>query len=189
MGVYDRCGGDELGDVYFGADDLRQDYGGSGMRGYVTALLAVALLGAVIGMVSPEGDLKKYVRLLCGLCLLATLASPVMGVIEALSDGELLGGALGDGGEQSEDYEAVFEAALRSGSATVAADALTAELAKRFDLPDGSVSAAVILEQGEACRVRSVRVTLFPEAIFADPTEIIAYVNDTLGCPCEIVYE
>jgi len=159
------------------------------MRGYVTALLAVALLGAVIGMVSPEGDLKKYVRLLCGLCLLATLASPVMGVIEALSDGELLGGALGDGGEQSEDYEAVFEAALRSGSATVAADALTAELAKRFDLPDGSVSAAVILEQGEACRVRSVRVTLFPEAIFADPTEIIAYVNDTLGCPCEIVYE
>ncbi len=159
------------------------------MRAYVTTLAALALLGAVMGMLSPEGDIKKYVRLVSALCLLVALASPVISFVTALAEGDWLNGEELGFSEQTADYENVFEEALRNGSASVASDALTAELIQRFDLPDGSLSARVVLADGDECSLSLVRVTLRAEAIFADPAAIIEYVNESLHCPCEVVYE
>lgn len=159
------------------------------MRAYVMTLSAVALLGAVIGMLSPEGDIKKYVRLVSALCLLSALASPVRSLVSTLAEGDWFDGEELGFSEQSEAYEEIFKGALQNGSASVASEALTAELIKQFELPDGSLTATVILADGDACELALVRVTLGAEAIFADPTAIIEYVNEAIGCPCEIVYE
>ena len=44
------------------------------MKGFVITLISVAFLNGAVGMVSPEGDIKKYVRLAGALCILAANA-------------------------------------------------------------------------------------------------------------------
>ena len=54
------------------------------MGGFILTVMGVALVAGVTGMLTPDGETKKYVRLVGALSLLCALISPV---ISAISDG------------------------------------------------------------------------------------------------------
>ncbi len=47
------------------------------MKEYINSLGAAVILSALIDLISPEGDFKKYCRMVCGFMVIAVMLSPV----------------------------------------------------------------------------------------------------------------
>ena len=159
------------------------------MKEYLMTLTAVALLGGILGMLSPEGDIKKYVRLAVSLCLVCAMIQPVLSVLsgEMPALDELLG--IGEQ-EETMNYDEIYYQSLLSGGREQAEEAMKQELLKEFSLPYESLEVEAILERkNDGVEVKEIRVTLRDSAIFADPKEVIAPVNERLSCPCTVIYD
>ena len=159
------------------------------MKEYFLTLMAVAVLNAVMGMLSPDGDLKKYVGLLGTLCLLLAMAQPLLGwqgegqgFLADLWDPEM--------GEETPDYGEIYGQALTSGGKQNLETLLREQIAQEFSIPEDSlaVSVGLVIEDGEG-QVSQVRLTLRDSAVFADPRALTEYINQRLDCPCIVLYD
>ncbi len=158
------------------------------MGKFIITLMSVALLGAVMGMLSPEGDMKKYVRLVGSLCLLCALASPLYGL---LSEGEISFEHLFSFTcEPQSGYEDIYKQAIAEGARENAETALKAKLAEQFKLSEDSLDVSLTLgSEADKYFIESARVYLHSSAVFADPRDISAYINETCGCVCTVEYD
>ncbi len=158
------------------------------MEKYIITLISVALLSGIVGMLSPEGDVKKYVRLAGSLCLLCALAMPVYSFVS--EGGVDLEGLLSFSGEVDTGYEDIYKEALADGAEENAEAALKAGLREKFKLSDDSLDVELTVEyDGEKYCISAARVLLHNSAVFADPREISAYVNENCGCACAVEYD
>ena len=156
------------------------------MGGFILTVLSVALLSGVIGMLSPEGNTKKYVRLVGSLCILCALASPLVGIVVEGEDGlELLFPTV-DG---SDAYEEIYREAIAEGVRENAETALKNMLLSRFDMTEEDIEIGLTVEwRGDRYCVEAATVTLTSSLIAVDPREISEYINAELGCPCTVIY-
>ena len=156
------------------------------MKEYLMTLMGVALLNGIVGMLSPEGELKKYVRLLGACCLICAIAQPVFSL---LSEGNWKIESLWEGSaaQESEAYEQLYEDILLSGSERYAAETVKRNMMEHFELSDSSFDVSVW--RGEDGETALVTVTLRDEAIFADPHNIIAYIKEVYECSCTVIYD
>ena len=155
------------------------------MREYLLTLMSVALLGGIVGMISPEGDIKKYVRLIGALCLLCAISRPIA---TSIYDGSLdMDGLLENGAEhESVNYEQIYENMLSEGGKSYAKEVIKGYIAKDLELEESTFDIEIT---SDSEGVESVTVYLRDEAIFADPKKIAEYVNDKFGCACVVVYD
>ena len=159
------------------------------MKEYLMTLTAVSLLGGILGMLSPEGNIKKYVRLAVSLCLVCAMLQPMLQLLsgEAPSLDELLGIS---GKEETVDYDEIYHQALLNGSKEQIQQSLKQQLLKEFSLPYESLDVEAVLEmKNDVSQVKEIRVLLRDSAVFADPREVIALVNESIGCPCTVIYD
>jgi hypothetical protein len=157
------------------------------MGGFIVTLMSVALIVAVTGMLSPEGDTKKYVRFVGSLCLLCALAAPIMGILSLGTDS--LPNVLFPDSAEGGEYEDIYMNALADGARENAEAALKGKLCESFGLSESSIDVLMSIEyDGKKYSVKEVEVILNNSAVFADPREISAYVNGELGCMCTVVY-
>lgn len=157
------------------------------MGNFIFTVMGVAVVIGVTGMLTPDGETKKYVRLVGALCLLCALVSPILGAISSGGDRfEMLFPSIDT--DRSE-YEEIYKEAIVQGAKENAEIELTAAILSRFDLPTGSLELTMtILPQGDIYSVTDVQVVLMSSAIYADPREISEYINAELGCPCSVIY-
>ena len=151
-------------------------------------VIGVAVAVGVCGMLTPEGDTKKYVRLVGALCLICALASPWVG---AIARGELsLENMLEPYESETENYEEIYKNSLKEGAKINAENVIEECLIKQFELSADSleVSLQIVFDGGEYT-VESAYVLLKHSAVFADPRDISEYINGELGCPCYVVYD
>ncbi len=159
------------------------------MEGYLMTLIAVALMSGIVGMISPEGDVKKYVRLLCLLCLLCAMIGPAL---SALTNSEFSVDSLFGETETEEpiNYDEIYNNALIAGGEKQAEEAIKLSIIKEFDLPSDSLWITVQSKsKNDTNSLIEVTVTLGGKAIFADPQKIIQQVESMIDCRCIIVYE
>ncbi len=158
------------------------------MGKFIITLMSVALLGGIMGMLSPEGDTKKYVRLVGSLCLLCTMASPLYGL---LSEGEIdLENLFSFSAETGGGYEDIYRDAIAEGAKENAEAALKAGLIEKFGLSEESFDVSLSLGyENEEYFIESARVFLHNSAVFADPRDISAYINSECGCACTVEYD
>ncbi len=158
------------------------------MKEYLVTLTAVSLWSSLIGMISPEGDMKKYIRLLCTLCFLCIMAQPLIPLLSEERD--FFGEIIQRGEESGEQYEQIYESTLLSGGQSYAESVIEAQLVQRFSLPAEALTVRTTLNtEGETVILAQITVLLRDEAIFADPREITDYVNESFQCPCTVVYD
>ena len=151
-------------------------------------LISVAILNGVLGMLSPEGDLKKYIKLLGSLCLVCAVASPVFNAIR--SDDGGLDGLFPDMGEHESNYEELFGEALAKGAEEALERSLKDKAVKDLDLDGGDIDIDVVLERNDGgYRVDAVTAYIHSGGIFADPREINNIVNQMCDCSCTIIYD
>ena len=159
------------------------------MEGYLMSLISVALLGGIVGMIAPEGEMKPYVRLLSLLCLLCAMIAPILSL---WLDSELsLENMLGEIGEnETINYDEIYKQSLLAGGERQAEEYLYSSLVKEFDLPPDALEVFVKI-QPKNDNEYSVEVTvaLGTEAIFADPHRIIEWVENHMDCRCTVFYE
>ena len=157
------------------------------MGSFVVTLIGVAILNGVIGMISPEGDIRKYVRLIGSLCIISAILSPFVSLLsEGIPDFDISFGE----GEYGQKYEDIYESALAEGGKSAAEKAVKSEISRRFSLSEEAFDVKLIIDDGgEKITVSSVNVYLGSSFINADPKEIADFVSERLGYSCEVIYD
>ena len=159
------------------------------MREYLNTLVAVALFGGLIRMLSPEGGVQKYLRLTVALCLVCAIVQPLLGGV--LDGGELsLSEWLSEAEAQETDYDEIYNQALQNGMQNQAIEIIKARIYRELPLSEETASvAAEFLSENGTVELKSVQVTLLGKGILCDPREIVSLVNTAWGCPCQVIYE
>ena len=87
--------------------------------------------------------------------------------------------------------EEIYEKSLQEANAAIVAEALKDILCGEFDIEEEKIEVYVELyDNGSEYLPKSAIIVLFKgEGTFmTDPHKLIEYVNETLGCRCEVVY-
>ena len=159
------------------------------MREYWVAFVAVAILNGVVGMIAPEGEIKKYVRLLGSLCLLCAVVQPVLGWI---SEGDEWTSYLWeDTKEELEtDYDEIYNQSLIQGGEKNAETIVKNRILETFELSNESLDVQLDFAiEKETLRIEEIRLTIRNDAIFLDPRLLTEYVNEEYSCRCTVIYD
>ena len=158
------------------------------MKEFIITLISVALLSGGFCMLAPEGDLRKYVRLMGALCLVCAIAVPTFTAIR--SDGIGLDGLLSADVENESGYEEIYgEALLRGAEETlerILKERAVGELGLKADEIDFDID--LCIDDG-VYRVGAVTAYIYGGGIFTDPRKITELVNGQCGCACTVIYE
>ncbi len=157
------------------------------MKNYVMMLVGASLLTGMLGVICPRKH-QKYLRLLCGFCMIAILVAPLPTCFDAL--GDRLSSVEGEIGEEdAKNYEEIYHKALGDANQKQLESWLQTRFVQTYSLDQEDLSVSVVLTQeGENVSVKKTIVFLSGGAILVDPGEMISFVEETLSCPCEIVY-
>ena len=87
-------------------------------------------------------------------------------------------------------YDEIYNQSLLNGSAAYAEEIMESALIQHFSLPQDSLSVSLeLVMENEVYQIDRVVVSLSEQAIFADPRDIIFFVNDRWNCTCTVVYD
>ena len=149
------------------------------MGGYLYSLALAAVLVALVCTLVPESAVQ-HAKLLCSLCVIALLISPVMSLVQAVGQGAWeIPEAWQEGEGEEQDY-AQFSDALVVGQLQVLLEREQGLSPKEC---------RILVQWGEDGGVREVTLLLSGKAIWRDPDPIIAYVEELLDCTCKVVLE
>ena len=159
------------------------------MTAYFIAVITAALVTALVGILSPNGEkggIAKHMKLLVSLFLLCILISPLQDVIAELgkwTDGSV---SLPDVDAPLEDhYRQEMEEAIENASDTYFTQMLTQVLEAEFSIKTGEIRCRVDWKHQDGKQLPSrVTVILSGSAIWKDPQAIEDFVRDLLGCEC-----
>ena len=150
------------------------------MKEYIISIVAVALLGALISLISPDGEgggILRNVKAVIGVCIVVVCIGPFLSFISSLTElkAELL---LPPQSQQEYDY--TFDSAYGAAEISSLKDGIKAILKDKFDIEDTECRITVSISEGR--RLERVFVTLYGSAIWKDTGEIEDYLGKLFGC-------
>lgn len=149
------------------------------MSGYLYSLAVAAVLIALVCTLVPE-PAAQHARLLCSLCVIFLLITPVMSLVNAVGQGAWeIPDAWQDEQQEEQDY-GQFSDALVIGQLQVL-------LESEQGLPPDQCR--ILVEWDADGGVRLVTLLLSGKAIWRDPDPIAAYVQELLDCQCKVVID
>ena len=149
------------------------------MSGYLYSLAVAAVVVALVGTLMPESA-AQYAKLLCSLCVILLLISPVMRLVSAVGQGAWeIPEAWQDQEQEEQDYGQLSDALV--------VGQLQVLLEQEQGLPPAQCR--ILVEWGEDGGVREVTLLLSGKAIWRDPDPIKTYVEGLLDCKCRVVLE
>lgn len=160
------------------------------MQGYLITLIGISILISVVGMITPLKE-KKYTRLVCTLCLLCVILKPLPEILGSEIFPLLSSDGLfeDNGTEEESFYQEIYNNTVRGASAQRIAEGLEIMMAKDLSLPVDAFEVRVeIDDSGGYVNVTKTTVLLKEGAVAKDPHKIVTYLEEMLGCRCEIVY-
>ncbi len=155
------------------------------MKQYIISLVAVCVVGAVVSILSPEGEgggIARHTRLIVGICVILVCFAPVTDAVEWVRNFDI-GTVLPDYEQDASEYESIFGGSYSDAEADNLKEGIAAFLVDRFGLDPTCISVKVRLSgEGKDKRPERVTVTLYGSAIFADTHAIEDSLSSLLGC-------
>ena len=156
------------------------------MKAYFFSLIASALCIAFISMLSPDGSIAKYIRLLTSLLFICLLLSPIRelsGILQSIAGGEISFPEMEIPSREEATEE--LDALLDSTSKAYFLQSLTQHLEREFAIDSGNVRCIATWEDSNG-QTRPLRITviLSGSAIWKNPKELESYVCNLIGCEC-----
>lgn len=160
------------------------------VRAYLWSLTLVCVASAVVRAASGNDATKKYIDLLCSLCVICAIVIPVareFSELDADGIGEFFEEDVFEYGQ--EDYGEIYNSYLHEGSVTLAEETLENGLLNALELGAGDIKVTLLTDtSGETPRVCEAVATLYGKAYAADPELIKSYIEEQTGAECRIIY-
>jgi hypothetical protein len=157
------------------------------MQQYLMGLFTLALCCAVVELLAPAGEgggIARHIKLLSALCLLCTLISPLISLLQ--NGGELPKiwedwfKEWTDTDEEIKEWEDRWQEESE-GLDIAYAQLLVADMIREeFGLEASDVRVELLLDEEEGS-VKEARVALTGKAIWVDTHRMEAYIKDTFG--------
>lgn len=160
------------------------------MREYFVGVISVVFLGGMVVTIMPSGATQKYLRLLCGLSVMACIVMPLFSLFTeqntGIDDWDILNGVNGD---NELKYVEIYNDSLKNAGVDNAEDTLKNDIIREFSAhyDDIDVELEVSVSSDEIY-ITNVRLEIHPSGALLDPHEIKKYLEDRLQCPCTVVY-
>ena len=160
------------------------------MSGYFILIIGVTFLGGAITVLSPKGY-EKHLRLLCALCVLSIVMVPMFSFIADGSNSIENLAKLFSGEEyQKEVYEEIYNKSLVESEKENAEEILKNGIKQALSIKSDSFDVNIVLaENSDGFYITSVEVIIGVSDVGIDPRSVEKYINETLGCECEIIYD
>ena len=163
------------------------------MKEYLLSLLGCALVLAVIGVLSPEGErggIVRHVRLIAALVWICVLIAPLPTLSDRLSDWWEDLSISQPSSDQKELYEQALDQALNEASCAYFSQQLTRMVCEQFEIDPGNLRCAIQWESdAQSLRPTQITILLSGKAIWKSPYEIQAFVQELIGCEVVTVIE
>ena len=165
------------------------------MRAYIYSVVCVAAIGGIALMVSPDGmrsGIKKHMRLICSLCMLCVMISPVSELLNGIRD---IGDEIGDSGEEDRlhgIYESIYEEKNEEVYRDSIGKTVKDQLYENLSVPSDECRVSVEFSDTDGDGIREPRkitVILSGGSIFKDPRRVEALVSKKFGCECVCAIE
>ncbi len=123
--------------------------------------------------------------MLCSLCLICVMVSPIMGFVESVKGIDL--GFLTDGIDSENENEKLFLDSLSKLSAEQLENELTRRVASEFSVKASDISVTVGYTVGDgAMRVERIDLRLSGAALLQNPYKIEEYLVRLTGVTCSV---
>ena len=156
------------------------------MKEYLLSLFGVCVASAVVRVASPSGSLKKYLEIVCSMCVAAALIIPVGAWI---MDGDGIEGALEGIEWESQNYEEIYNSYVLEYELAEAENMLVSELAEHFGKAADGFDVELLTEwNADKVGIAEARVILNEKTLSVPPEQIKGYIYERLECECEIIY-
>ncbi len=154
------------------------------MKEYVISLISLSLFAAAILALAPKSQ-ERHTRLLCALCLICVMVSPVIGFVESVKGIDL--GFLTDGVEAENDYEKLFVESLSRLSAEQLEAELKKHVASEFAIKESDLDFTVGYKTLDgAMQVERIDLRLSGMALLKDPYKIEEYLARLTDVTCSV---
>ncbi len=152
------------------------------MKEYIISLISLSLFAAAVLAIAPSSQ-ERYTRLLCALCLICVMVSPVVSFIESFKGIEL--GSLTDGVETEQDHERLFLDSISKMSADQLSQELSRRVSSEFGIAPSELGFSVgYRTENGAMTVERIDLRLSGAALLHDPYEIEEYLSRLTGVSC-----
>lgn len=153
------------------------------VREYLTTLLVVSAVTAVLGLLPSEGGVRRAVSFGLAVAVLSVTLLPLPGLLS--SAGGELSGVL-DRLEESESEENGF---LLGKTIAAVEEGIAAHLCERYGIKEGALSVSCDGDIVDGTLLlRRVTLSLSPSAATADVPSIVRYIENNTGADCEVIY-
>ena len=154
----------------------------------------MAAVGGIVLIVSPEGirsGIKKHIRLICSLCVLCVMISPLHSLFESLGE---IGGRVNSTDEDI--LYGVYESIYNESSEKIYGEgierAVKQRLAEGLDIPADQCRTAVEFSDSDGDgfgEPKKITVILSGRSIFKDPRQVEALISGEFQCECVCAIE
>ena len=155
------------------------------MKEYFIALFLVSCVAAIVKAVGNDGATKKYIEMICALCVISAVIIPILGVNADMSDiisffDEIVG--------VEQNYDEIYNKYLLEEGVSAAEDRMSADVCQRLSVGEEAIKLRLVLAEDGSCVV-GAKAYITNAALAADPSEVRGYVREVLGIECEIIYD
>ncbi|MBQ2999183.1 MAG: stage III sporulation protein AF [Clostridia bacterium] len=159
------------------------------MKEYLGALVATTLLGGIVRMLAPEGNLQKYLRLTVSLCLVAALLGPLLGALGKEREVSL-GEIFSEDENLQINYDEIYHHSLENATKKQAEQIIKTKIFQKFSLSEETARiTANFVTENDKIEISEIYVSLQGNGVLTEPREIVSFVRTEWGCPCVILYE
>ena len=154
------------------------------MKEYLLSIVLASILGGICEELL-HGSLKRYLRWVTGICVLAVIVLPVTDLARGLSEwvsSDVMDEIIGET-EAREDYAEIMNAQLQDFGVRESERVLATAIAERFSIDSTMLKVTLSGENGQY----RVVVCLSGSAIWQNPYLIEIYVNETFALPCDVI--
>ena len=161
------------------------------MNGYIYSIVCIAAAGGIVCILSPSSGIKKHLRLVCALCLLCVMISPVSNFLNSIRDffdGE--GSELfetDENGELRDTYESIYNKYLEGGYSDNVGEAVKDILYENLGVSKENCRVSVQFADKNGDGVREptkITVILSGKEVLRDPSTVKELVSNVFECDC-----
>ncbi len=155
------------------------------MREYIITLFLVCCVAAIIRAVGKDSATKKYIELVCALCVISALVLPIFG---ANIDDFDIGAIFDETENKGQNYDEIYKNYLLQEGKSSAENAIASDVCKQLGVSAGGVSIRLTLNE-DGTEIVAATAIVSGEAVNTDPSLIKQYISQALGTDCEIGYK